>query len=238
MSTALVTGANRGIGLALCGVFKARGDTVIATCRSSSPELDALAGRAAVNGRNGAAPVSGGGLEIVPGIDGTSDQSVADLGRRLAERRIDILVLNAGILREDTLDILDLGQVAEQVAVNAIAPLRIAHVLVSYLSAGSKIALITSRMGSIGDNGSGGYYGYRMSKAALNAMGVSLARDLQGRGIAVAVLHPGFVRTDMTGHTGNIDAQSAARLLVARIDELTLQTSGSFWHANGERLPW
>ena len=90
----------------------------------------------------------------------------------------------------------------------------------------------------MGDNGSGAYYGYRMSKAALNAMGVSLARDLHERGIAVAVLHPGYVRTDMTGHTGNIDAQDAARLLVARIDELTLKTSGSFWHANGERLPW
>jgi NAD(P)-dependent dehydrogenase (short-subunit alcohol dehydrogenase family) len=237
MSTVLITGANRGIGLALCRIFKVRGDTVIATCRNSSPELDALGVKVA-KGLDGASPDGAGGLEIISGIDGTSDQSVADLGRRLAERRIDILVLNAGILREDTLGTLDLGTVGEQIAVNAIAPLRIAHQLVSYLTAGSKIALITSRMGSIGDNGSGGYYGYRMSKAALNAMGVSLARDLQGRGIAVAILHPGFVRTDMTGHTGNIDAQDAARLLVARIDELSLKTSGGFWHANGEPLPW
>ena len=77
-----------------------------------------------------------------------------------------------------------------------------------------------------------------MSKAALNAMGMSLARDLQTRKIAVAMLHPGYVRTDMTGFTGNVDAADAARMLVARIDELTLATTGGFWHANGERLPW
>jgi NAD(P)-dependent dehydrogenase (short-subunit alcohol dehydrogenase family) len=220
MSTALVTGSNRGIGLALCRVLKARGDKVIATCRESSPELDGL------------------GVEVLAGVDGTSDEAVAALPKRLGERRIDTLILNAGILHGDSLATLDLGVVAEQIAVNAIAPLRVAHALASFLGAGSKIALITSRMGSIGDNGSGGYYGYRMSKAAMNAMGVSLARDLHARGIAVAILHPGFVKTEMTGRTGNVEPQDAARLLIARIDELTLQTSGSFWHANGDKLPW
>lgn len=220
MATVLITGSNRGIGLALVREYKKRGDTVIATCRHSSPELDAL------------------GVEVVTDVDGTSDESIAGLARRLGERRIDTLVLNAGILRGDSLSTLDLGSVGEQVAVNAIAPLRVAHALVSYLGAGAKIALITSRMGSIADNGSGGSYGYRMSKAALNAMGVSLARDLADRGISVALLHPGYVRTDMTGHHGNVDPQDAARLLVARIDELTPATSGGFWHANGERLPW
>jgi NAD(P)-dependent dehydrogenase (short-subunit alcohol dehydrogenase family) len=220
MATVLVTGSNRGIGLALCREYKKRGDTVIATCRESSPDLEAL------------------GVEVLKGVDGTSDESIAGLARRLSERRIDILVLNAGILRGDDLSHLDLGAVGEQVAVNAIAPLRVAHALVSYLGHGGKIALITSRMGSIADNGSGGSYGYRMSKAALNAMGVSLARDLASRGISVALLHPGYVRTDMTGHHGNVEPQEAARLLVARIDELTPATSGGFWHANGERLPW
>jgi NAD(P)-dependent dehydrogenase (short-subunit alcohol dehydrogenase family) len=93
-------------------------------------------------------------------------------------------------------------------------------------------------MGSIGDNGSGGSYGYRMSKAALNAAGVSLARDLAGAGVAVAILHPGYVRTDMTGNHGNVDAETSAAQLVDRIDALTLATSGTFWHANGEVLPW
>ena len=93
-------------------------------------------------------------------------------------------------------------------------------------------------MGSIADNGSGGYYGYRMSKAALNAMAVSLARDLRVAGVAVAILHPGFVKTDMTGNSGNVTPDGAARLLLERIEGLTLDNTGTFWHANGEILPW
>jgi NAD(P)-dependent dehydrogenase (short-subunit alcohol dehydrogenase family) len=93
-------------------------------------------------------------------------------------------------------------------------------------------------MGSIADNGSGGYYGYRMSKAALNAAGMSLARDLRGAGIAVAILHPGFVRTDMTEGSGTIDPDAAAKQLIDRIDALNLETTGTFWHANGQVLPW
>ena len=90
----------------------------------------------------------------------------------------------------------------------------------------------------MGDNTSGGYYGYRMSKAALNMAGVSLAHDLKPRGVAVAILHPGYVRTDMTGGSGQIGPDESARLLLARIDALNLDTSGHFWHANGESLPW
>ena len=86
--------------------------------------------------------------------------------------------------------------------------------------------------------GSGGYYGYRMSKAALNAAGVSLAIDLKGRGVAVAILHPGAVRTEMTGGAGMIDADEAVRGILRRIDELTLDGSGRFLHQNGQPLPW
>jgi NAD(P)-dependent dehydrogenase (short-subunit alcohol dehydrogenase family) len=93
-------------------------------------------------------------------------------------------------------------------------------------------------MGSIGDNTSGGRYGYRMSKAAVNVAGVSLAHDLKARRVAVVILHPGFVRTDMTGHNGLIDPPESAAGLIARIDALTLESSGSFLHMNGERLPW
>jgi NAD(P)-dependent dehydrogenase (short-subunit alcohol dehydrogenase family) len=182
------------------------------------------------------------GIEVMDGVDVTSDAATAALPGRLGlERRIDVLVLNAGILRDDGGRIgpeLDLAQVAEQIAVNAIAPLRVIRDLTLHLQAGSKIALITSRMGSIADNTSGGYYGYRMSKAALNAMGMSLARDLQARRIAVVLLHPGFVRTAMVGYAGNVSAADSAQMLLARIDALTLETSGSFWHASGERLPW
>ena len=222
MATTLITGANRGIGLALCRALRARGDEVIAVCRRPSAELEQL-----------------GGVRVERGVDVTSDDDVADLARRLGDdQRIDLAVLNAGILREDDLDAVDLADVEEQLRVNAIAPLRVARALAPMLDRGSKLALITSRMGSMGDNGSGGYYGYRMSKAALNAAGVSLARDLRSRGVAVAILHPGYVRTDMTAGAGNVDASDAARMLLARIDELTLEKSGQFQHANGERLPW
>jgi NAD(P)-dependent dehydrogenase (short-subunit alcohol dehydrogenase family) len=93
-------------------------------------------------------------------------------------------------------------------------------------------------MGSIADNSSGGYYGYRMSKAALNAAGMSLAQDLRSRGIAVLILHPGFVRTQMTAGHGAIAPAESARGLVDRIDELTLENTGRFLHMNGEALPW
>ena len=100
------------------------------------------------------------------------------------------------------------------------------------------MALITSRMGSIADNDSGGSYGYRMSKSALNAAGKSLALDLASAGIAVGLFHPGWVSTDMTNHNGQISAEQSASMLLARIDRLNQENSGTFWHANGEVLPW
>jgi NAD(P)-dependent dehydrogenase (short-subunit alcohol dehydrogenase family) len=220
MANTLVTGGNRGIGLALCRLLKRRGDEVIAVCRTSSAELDAL------------------GARLITNVDVTSDAGVADLARRLDGTRLDLAILSAGILRHGGLDDLDLGDVTEQLEVNAVGPLRVAHALLPNLGPGSKLALVTSRMGSIGDNGSGGSYGYRMSKAALNAAGVSLAIDLRARGIAVGLLHPGYVRTDMTGGNGNLAPDDAAKLILARIDELSLETTGRFMHANGEQLPW
>jgi NAD(P)-dependent dehydrogenase (short-subunit alcohol dehydrogenase family) len=218
--TALVTGANRGIGLALCRRLKDGGRQVIGVCRKSSPALDAL------------------DVRVEAAVDVTSDDAVAGLARRLEGVALDELICNAGILREDGLDDRAYDDIREQLEVNAIAPLRVVAALHRLVRRGGKVALITSRMGSIGDNGSGGYYGYRMSKAALNAAGMSLARDLASTGIAVAILHPGFVRTDMTGKSGNVDPEDAAKQLIDRIDALTPQTTGTFWHANGQVLPW
>ena len=218
--TALVTGANRGIGLALCRRLKEGGRDVIAVCRKSSPALDAL------------------GVRVEAGVDVTSDDAVAGLARRLKDVALDELICSAGILRDDDLDDRAYDDIRAQFEVNAIAPMRVVASLHRSVRRGGKIALITSRMGSIGDNGSGGHYGYRMSKAALNAAGVSLARDLASAGIAVAILHPGYVRTDMTAGNGNIDPADAAKQLVERIDALTPETSGTFWHANGQVLPW
>ncbi len=125
-----------------------------------------------------------------------------------------------------------------QFEVNSLGPLRVTAALRGNFGEGSKVAIITSRMGSIADNTSGGRYGYRMSKTAVNMAGRSLAQDLREAGVAVVILHPGFVRTDMTGGQGLIDAPESAAGLIARIDELTLETSGSFRHTNGEDLPW
>jgi NAD(P)-dependent dehydrogenase (short-subunit alcohol dehydrogenase family) len=220
MSTALITGANRGIGLELCRLLLERRIEVIAVCRRSSDELDAL------------------GVRVVRDVDVTSEGDVDRLASRLDDTRLDLLVNNAGLLTRESLDDMNFDRIRRQIEVNALGPLRLTWHLLPNLGAGSKIAMITSRMGSIADNTSGSRYGYRMSKAALNMAGVSLARDLRERGVAIAILHPGFVRTGMTDFTGDVEPQKAARGLLARIDDLTLENSGSFWHANGERLPW
>jgi len=220
MATALVTGANRGIGLSFAKLLKARGVTVIAACRRETPELAAL------------------GVEVAAGVDVTSDKSLNLLAEKLKGRTLALLINNAGLLASESLAALDFGSIQRQMEVNAYGPLRVTHKLSSLLESGSKVALITSRMGSIGDNTSGGMYGYRMSKAALNAAGKSLAHDLRGLGIAVAILHPGYVKTQMTGNHGNVAPDDAARALLTRIDQLDLQNTGTFWHADGSVLPW
>jgi len=219
MTTVVVTGANRGIGLELCRRFAARGDQVVAVCRKASRELRETS------------------AEIHEGIDVTNDDSVRGLARDLEGRRVDILVNCAGILTRESLDDLAFDRIREQFEVNAIAPLRVTAVLEDCLGQGSKVAVITSRMGSIEDNTSGGRYGYRMSKAAVNMAGRSLAHDLAERGVSVFLLHPGMVATEMTGRQG-IPPDEAAADLIARIDALGPEQSGTLWHAKGDPLPW
>lgn len=221
MPFSVVTGANRGIGLALTALLKKRGHSVLAACRNSSPELEAL------------------GVEVATGVDVGDDEGIARLKAAVGERTIDLLINNAGILVwGDNLGSLDVDGIRRQFEVNALGPLRVTVSLRPALRKGSKVALITSRMGSIGDNSSGGAYGYRMSKAALNMAGKSLAEDLKNDGIAVAILHPGMVKTDMVRGHGQVEPQDAAAGLLARIDALTVQNTGGFWHQNGESLPW
>ena len=223
MNTALVTGANRGIGLALTQHLLARGDRVIGACRHAS---DALAKT---------------GARIESQVDVTDDAALAALARRLADTRIDQLWLNAGILSRESLGAIatsGFDSLRRQFEVNALGPLRVAQALLERLGEGSKIGIITSRMGSIADNDSGGYYGYRASKAAVNAIGKSLAIDLKPRGIAVFLLHPGYVATDMVDGTGDISPAVAAERLVGVLDRLDIGQTGSFWHSNGSALPW
>ena len=121
---------------------------------------------------------------------------------------------------------------------NTLGPLRVTTALLPRLQEGAKLAFVSSRAGSIGDRPSGGTYGYRMSKAALNMAAANMAHEIAGRGIHVVVLHPGFVRTDMTGGAGNVHPAAAAAGLIERIDELDASRSGRFFHADGSEVPW
>ena len=219
--TYLVTGTNRGIGLEYCRQLQAQGDNVIAVCRSPNEELKSL------------------GIRVESDIDLTCEAAVRDLIARLDGKKIDVLINNAGIIERITLDNLDFESIRRQFEVNAIAPLRLTSALLPNLTSGSKVILMTSRMGSIDDNTSGGSYGYRMSKVALSMAGKSLAHDLKSRGIAVAILHPGLVKTRMTNFTDSgITTETSVKGLLARIEELNLDNTGTFWHSNGEILPW
>ncbi|QEY16632.1 SDR family oxidoreductase [Cellvibrio sp. KY-GH-1] len=220
MQTVLITGANRGIGLALSKTYLAQGWQVLAVCRNASPELVES------------------GARVIAGVDVTDQAALNKLADTFTGKKIDLLINNAGILQREALGNLDYASIEQQLNVNAIAPLRVTEAFLGNLQRGAKVAFITSRMGSISDNTSGSYYGYRMSKAALNAAAMSLARDLQPKGIAVAVLHPGYVQTAMVNFGGDISAEESAQRLSQRIADLTLKNSGTFWHSNGDILPW
>lgn len=216
----VITGANRGIGLAMAKVFSEQGDIVYALCRQSSQALENL------------------GVNIITNVDVATSQGLNTMKAALSHIKIDVLVCNAGILRDEQLNNLNLDTIREQFEVNAVAPLAVVDSLNNQFKDGSQVAMITSRMGSIADNGSGGRYGYRMSKAALNAAAMSLSKDLAYKNIAVGIYHPGYVQTDMVNYGGDISASESAGRIVHLINTLTMKESGVFKHSNGEILPW
>ena len=216
----VITGANRGIGLSFCRHFHSLGYNVYGVCRKSSPELEKVA------------------TTVIEDIDIGDSDSCESLFEKLSEVKIDLLINNAGILLNESLGQIDFNFIEKQFQINALGALRITEGLMNNLHKDSKVAIITSRMGSIADNGSGGRYGYRMSKAALNAAGKSLAVDLKPKEIAVGIFHPGLVSTDMIGGNGDISPDVAATRIAGLIDKLTISNSGTFWHSNGEILPW
>jgi len=218
--TVVITGASRGIGLSFAKLYKSKGYIVFAACRTCSPELEQL------------------GVEVIDAVDVAKKEGLEKLKEALTGINIDLLINNAGILRNEILGSLNVDTIRDQFETNALAPLLVTEALLDNLTGSAKVALITSRMGSITDNTSGGRYGYRMSKAALNIAGMSLARDLEPRGVAVAILHPGLVGTEMIGGVGDITPDQAAERLSQRIEELSLTNTGTFWHSNGEVLPW
>ena len=220
MSTIAIVGANRGIGLALVKEYIAKGDEVIALCRAASDDLSEL------------------GVEVITGVDVTSDASMSVLQSSFSDRKIDLLIHNAGILGRERWPELDFDGMRAQFEVNTLGPLRVVQALRNNFAAHGKMAIVTSRMGSIDDNTSGGAYGYRMSKCAVNMAAKSLSIDLADTGYAVGVFHPGYVKTDMTQGRGNVSADEAASMLVTQFDKLSMSTTGMFFHANGEALPW
>tara|TARA_B100001115_G_C15765880_1_gene375528 strand:+ start:53 stop:718 length:666 start_codon:yes stop_codon:yes gene_type:complete len=221
LSTFLITGSNRGIGLELSSQLSKQGHTVIATCRKSSKDLERI------------------GVQVIDGIDISSEQSLTKLKNNIKSIKLDCLINNAGIAQYNSLDNLDLGSIRNQFNINALSPLYFTNSIIENFNENSKIAFITSRMGSIEDNTSGGSYGYRMSKVALTMAAKSLSIDLLRNKIYVAIIHPGLVSTRMTGFTKNgISPEISAKGILDRINNLSSQNSGTFWHANGQILPF
>lgn len=216
----LITGGASGIGLELARQLSSRGDNVIVVCRKKSPELDPLK------------------VTVHEGIDLTDSRLESKLKNCVGDLKIDCLINNAGVFEDSQLGEIDFQQLRDEFEVNTIAPIRVVQTLLSHFSKNAKIAMVSSRMGSIEDNNSGGYYAYRISKAALNMASKSLAIDLKSRGISVAILHPGYVKTKLTGFHGEITPEVSAQGLIKIIDQLSPSNSGGFWHTNGEELPW
>lgn len=229
MATVLITGTNRGIGLEFVERYLARGDKVIASCRNPAAEgaLQTLA-------KNNAQ------LQLVQ-LDVSSQKSMEALSEQLAGVAIDVFVNNAGIYGpREGFGTLQAEPWAEVFQVNSAAPIILTQLLMENLSRGKlkKLVYLTSKMGSIADNQGGGSYIYRSSKAALNAAVKSLSIDLNDKGFAIALLHPGWVRTDMGGPNGLIDTKTSVAGLMNVIDGLELANSGSFFSYDGSVIPW
>ena len=223
--TVLITGANRGIGLALAEQFVDAGYQVIGTARKPAK----------------AAALKGLGAQVEQ-LDVADPNSVAALASRLGNTPIDILVNNAGIVGHTTPNLasLDIEKLNLVFQVNTFGPLRVTQALMPMLASGQKkqVINISSMMGSMKLNTWGGHIGYRGSKAALNSFNQTMAIDLGKQGYVFVVMHPGYVQTEMVNNTGDISAEVAVERLMQRIEELDMSNSGTFWHSNGEVLPW
>ncbi|MFZ9131311.1 MAG: SDR family oxidoreductase [Methylophilaceae bacterium] len=227
MSQILVTGANRGLGLEFVHQFLNRGDHVIATCRNpeTADQLHDLQNL--------------GPLEIYRLDVGNQDQ-VNALQKQLAHLPIDILINNAGIWRGSQLGHISIDEWMESFRINSIAPIHMIQTFLPNLETGKdkKVISITSKMGSIDDNTSGGSYIYRSSKTALNSAMQSMRHDLTPKGIATCTLHPGWVRTDMGGPGGWIDVHESVSGMIKVIDQLSLKNTGQYIDYAGKIIPW
>ena len=217
---AVITGCNRGIGLALAKHYADDGYEVTAIVRRSTPALDGLA------------------TTIIDGIELTNPENITRVASKLKGKPIDLLLNVAGIMQWETVEEICFDKIRSQFEVNALAPLALSTALTPNLVEGAKVVFLTSRLGSITDSLSGSGYGYRMSKAALNMAAKTLSVDLKGQGIHVGILHPGSVKTSLNKLGGQIEVSESIAGLAARITELSENTSGRFLHQNGTELAW
>ncbi|HIL16702.1 MAG TPA: SDR family oxidoreductase [Deltaproteobacteria bacterium] len=229
--TILITGASRGIGLELTRQYLTAGCFVVASCRNpgNSDELSGLKHEYRDQ------------LEVLQ-LDVTSREQLSHLDASLGSRPIDVLYCNAGVLGSKDLQLgtLEAEQWEEVFRVNAIAPIMVAQRMLPRIRKGNDkiLAFLTSQLGSIGNNSSGGMYLYRSSKAALNAAVRSLAVDLSQEGIKVVLLHPGWVRTDMGGPNAPVSVEESVMGMRQVVKAIRQDQSGTFFNQSGEVLPW
>ena len=230
MSTMLVTGANRGIGFEFVQQYLAMGEQVVATYRNEE-DSDQLISLCAEKSN----------LEIFK-LDVASDSSREEFSQRLGDQAIDVFINNAGVYgpRDSVFGKVDEAEWLSVLRINALAPLFLTQLLIENFRRGElkKLLYITSKTGSIEDNRGGGSYVYRSSKAALNAVVKSISVDLEPEKMAVAVLHPGWVRTDMGGPNGLIDTKTSVAGMIQVIRNLNLESSGVFFNYDGNVIPW
>ena len=224
MSHVVIVGADRGIAAALVREYRSRGEEVTAVCREAGshwPEEN---------------------VRAIPHVDVTSDEAVRALAQQLQADPIHVLVHVAGVGALDRWGRFDFDAMRAHYDLNALGPLRVVNALSENFVAGAKIGIVTSRMGSIGDNLSGGMYSYRMSKAAANMLGVTLYHEFRSRDVGVMQLHPGTVATDMTKGAKNWDSftkpEESAAGLARQLDRLGPETPPEFRHQDGTLLPW
>ncbi|KAJ3260660.1 hypothetical protein HK103_000292 [Boothiomyces macroporosus] len=226
--TVLITGGNRGIGLEFVKHYVQQQYKVFATSRTPYAQVQELAAIIPISQH----------LQLDTGDESSIDALPSKL-KSLGVESIDLLINNAGMLYSDNLGDNKLREMAiQQFTVNTLGPLLTTRAVLDYLKPGSKVVNITSRMGSIEDNGSGKYYGYRMSKTALNMATKGLAIDLKPKGISVGAIHPGFVQTGMTSGNGDITAHDSVALMVQVVEKLGESNSGKFFGRDGTVIPY
>ena len=226
MSTILITGANRGIGLEFAKQFHAKGWKVWATSRSIS---------------NAGELIGIISYENVIELDVSQSDQVIAMENQLREQNVKLrcLINNAGVMTDRVgIDKVSQDDMVQAFKVNSASPVMLVQTLLPMLKSGCKIVNISSLMGSITDNSSGGYYSYRMSKAALNMAVKSMSQDLRRKNISVFAFHPGWVRTRMGSLIAPVSTKKSVNGMMHILDQLSISDTGKFYNFKGEELPW